>query len=834
MHAEAQDYSGLNNANMSTPSDGAPGRMQMYVFQPAGQSVVNVSAPPGIAGTYAAGVATGFGPQTFNVSGNLVLAVDAFAPTSDGCSALTNGAAVTGKIVLIDRGGCTFLSQAQTAQAAGAIGCIIADNVSSSSPPAMGGTGSVAIPVQSVTLAVGNSLKNAMLSGTVTLQLLRQVSLRRDGSIDNQIVAHEWGHFISNRLIGDANGISTNMSGGLGEGWADFHSLLLTVRPEDIGVGSNANWNGTYAVGGYALFPSVGATNAYYFGVRRVPYSSDLSKNGLTFKHIQNGIPLPVGPPTAFGASGGSNAEVHSTGEVWCTMLWECYSALLRDNIRLTFAQAQQHMKDELVMAYKLTPNAPTLLEARDALLAAAWATDVNDFHAFWTAFARRGAGAGAIAPGRFDPDNATVTESFVTGGELAVVDASLAVDFHDCDLDAYMDNSEVSRITVTLKNVGSDTLEATTATLTSANPHVSFPTGNAVTFAKTAPFQTASVVVPVELTGAAGPEVVDVTAHYNDPGLAVAGPYVANVFTWGNTDEVPSSNESVEALTPIWAAAGSPGDDGQWTTRQAGAGDRRFLGPDPGQVADHTLTSPPLQVAGSGSFSFSFQHAWDFEKDASAFYDGGVVEISTNGGATWTDLGASLTPGYTGTLYNASGNPLGGQQAYAGLSAGYPGLLTTTANLGTAYQGMTVRIRFRIATDAGVGASGWEIASVSFTNITNQPFRALGPNAVDCTPLAVDPGLPREVSFAVTGANPAPGSAHFRFGLPESGRVELAIYDVTGRRVATLERGELAAGWHESAWSANESGGPPSNGVYFARLTARGRVLCSRVVMIR
>jgi hypothetical protein len=49
MHAEAQDFGGTNNANMSTPPDGAPGRMQMYVFNLAG-SGVNVSAPPSIAG----------------------------------------------------------------------------------------------------------------------------------------------------------------------------------------------------------------------------------------------------------------------------------------------------------------------------------------------------------------------------------------------------------------------------------------------------------------------------------------------------------------------------------------------------------------------------------------------------------------------------------------------------------------------------------------------------------------------------------------------------------------------------------------------------------------
>src|SRR5206468_9330227 len=110
-----------------------------------------------------------------------------------------------------------------------------------------------------------------------------------------------------------------------------------------------------------------------------------------------------------------NNAEVHNTGEVWCTMLWECYAALLRDIGRLTFAQSQQRMRDYLVAAYKLTPNAPTLLEARDALLAAAFASDATDFQAFWTAFAKRGAGVGAVAPNRFDSNNSGVVESFVT-----------------------------------------------------------------------------------------------------------------------------------------------------------------------------------------------------------------------------------------------------------------------------------------------------------------------------------------------------------------------------------------------------------------------------------
>src|SRR5262249_19503726 len=162
MHAEAQDFSGTNNANMSTPPDGSPGRMQMYVFNLSG-SAVNITAPGGIAGPNAAGVATGFGTQTFNLTGDVVLAVDGAAPTSDGCSALTNGAQLAGKIALVDRGTCSFLLKAQNAAAAGAIACIIVDNAPAFQPPGLGGSGTVGIPVLSVTQATGTAIKNALV-----------------------------------------------------------------------------------------------------------------------------------------------------------------------------------------------------------------------------------------------------------------------------------------------------------------------------------------------------------------------------------------------------------------------------------------------------------------------------------------------------------------------------------------------------------------------------------------------------------------------------------------------------------------------------------------------
>jgi len=331
---------------------------------------------------------------------------------------------LTGKIALVERGGpCpVFFSKALAVQAAGAAGVIIVDNVASATPPVLAGQmGGVTIPVLSLTQADGAAFKAALANGAVIARLHSVPSVQRSGALDNQLVAHEWGHYISNRLVGNANGLTNQMGLAMGEGWGDFHGLLLTARAGD-------DYHGAYPWTCYALQSDSLTNNAYYFGLRRVPYSTSFARDPLTFQHIQLGVPLPVGPPYQAGADGSSNNEVHSAGEVWCSMLWECYVSLLD---AMPFAQAQAKMKDLLVAGYKLTPNQPTLLEARDALLAAAFADNTANYVRFRLAFARRGAGAAAIGPGRASTDLIGVVESYETTdvsgpGPTATLDFSL------------------------------------------------------------------------------------------------------------------------------------------------------------------------------------------------------------------------------------------------------------------------------------------------------------------------------------------------------------------------------------------------------------------------
>ena len=337
-----------------------------------------------------------------------------------------------------------------------------------------------------------------------------------DSAIDNGVVAHEWGHFISNRLIGDGNGITTVQSRGLGEGWGDFHAALLVVDSTDALVPVNAGWQGTWSLGGWAWEPS--DAEAFYWGLRRYPLSVSFARNPLTFRHIGDGAPLPMGAPSAPLRSGYPNSETHNTGEVWAVVLWECYVELLRDP-RLTFDQARARMKRYLVAAYKATPLAPTFIEAREALLAVVAANDLTDVAHFWDAFARRGLGRGAVAPDRNSFDNLPVVESFVVGnparfGAVTLDDSVLA-----CDADGVLDGDEAGHLRVVVRNTDTAPISGT-MTVSSSSSGVSFPAGTAFPVLPIAALGSATVVVPVALADLAGPLPTSFVLSFSGPTL--------------------------------------------------------------------------------------------------------------------------------------------------------------------------------------------------------------------------------------------------------------------------------------------------------------------------
>jgi len=724
MRVEVQDNflgGSRNNANMSTPSDGTRPRMQLFTW--TGPLTATLTLTPG--GSVAVGVAS-FGPANFDITALVALANDGVGATSDACQPFTG---FTGRIVLADRGTCNFTVKARNAQAAGGVGIIIANNVASATPPGMGGVDPlVLIGALSITQADGVTLKSALAAGPVTARMFRFTGIERDSALDNTIVAHEWGHYLHHRLAD----CGTQQCGALSEGWGDFIALHTIARDGD-------NLNGTFGLATYST--SAFDPNSAYFGIRRVPYSVDFTKNALTLKHITNGVALPAVPTLP----GGPNSEVHNAGEIWTTMLWEGYVALQKARgPRESFDDVRRRMADYIVAGLKMTPTDATYTEQRDAILGAAAArrdddhgrgngnskhdrrAGSGDLLVLADAFARRGAGTCAVAPPRDSANFAGVVESFEVRPRVAVGEVRIE-EGHSCDRDGFIDAGERGRIVVPVMNGGAVEMLNTTVSITTATPGVSFRHGDSVRIARIAPLSSAEAEIEIEVdrgfTGI-GQLQLNVTVSSDE----ACEPSVARTANaWINVDDVPNSSnvDTVESPSSPWTAAGADAD-AIWSRVEVTPFNRAWVGVDFGGVSDTRLESPDLRVGTAAPFVIAFDHRFSFETNGGAapFFDGGVLEVSRNGGP-FEDISAFVNPGYGGTLFVGSGNPLGGRSAFVGRNASFPARQRLTLDLGTAFAGQTVRFRVRIGTDEAAGDLGWEIDNIAFQGITNLPFSA-------------------------------------------------------------------------------------------------------------
>ncbi len=93
---------------------------------------------------------------------------------------------------------------------------------------------------------------------------------------------------------------------------------------------------------------------------------------------------------------------------------------------------------------------------------------------------------------------------------------------------------------------------------------------------------------------------------------------------------------------------------------------------------------------------------------------------------------------------------------------------------------------------------------------------------------------LPKALAFHSPRPNPLAREAVFAFDLPEAAQVSLAIYDLTGRRVANLVSGSLGPGRYQMPWRAvSESGPRVPGGLYFARFTTPGMSRVARLIVL-
>ncbi|AZA48180.1 T9SS C-terminal target domain-containing protein [Chryseobacterium carnipullorum] len=433
--AEARDGGAYNNANFQSPADGSAPRMQMYLFEPTQMQNLFYNSPSIYTARVPINRTAQFGPALEGnapVTGNLALSVPA-----DACTAVAAGS-LTGKIAVVTAATCGFAVKTKNLQNAGAIG-VIQYHPNSDTPVGLGGTdATITIPTIMIGKTEGQFLQSEITNGATISATLKYDKLNyvyKDGSLDNGVMAHEYGHGITNRMTGTGNnclnyGTSNEQ---MGEGWSDFFALMLTNKP-----GDNAS-----VPRGMATFTASQTTNGA--GIRPAKYSPDFTVNNYTYARtngmkvndnvrLTNGTVIPV-----------TRADVHSIGFVWATMLWDLNWKYVEkygynSNVLADPNSGSARVLQLVVDALKLQQCNPNFIQGRNAILAADMAkTNGADKCMIWKVFAKRGLGVNA-APGGLvgiwqdynqpAPDLSDQVENFDVPAEcntLAVNEASAA-----------------------------------------------------------------------------------------------------------------------------------------------------------------------------------------------------------------------------------------------------------------------------------------------------------------------------------------------------------------------------------------------------------------------
>ncbi len=243
-----------------------------------------------------------------------------------------------------------------------------------------------------------------------------------DGDYDMSVIAHEYGHLISNRMVGGPNtNLSGNQAQAMGESWSDLSAAEFL---NSQGLVPIADEN-PFAVGPYATGDKVAGIRNYAMNASPLNYSDV----GYDFACNQTGTCT-------------QRTQVHADGEIWSATNFDIRQAMIAQyngsfpatNIALQEScvagttpvtqcpgnrrWAQLYFDAFLLMA----TGTVSMVDARDALLAADMIRFGGAHQALlWNAFARRGLGAGAASASTatFDPtpsfesphaDNATVT----------------------------------------------------------------------------------------------------------------------------------------------------------------------------------------------------------------------------------------------------------------------------------------------------------------------------------------------------------------------------------------------------------------------------------------
>ena len=718
IQAQAQDGGGTNNANFLTLPDGTAGQMQMYLWTAStpDSSVKIISSTSGIPASNSQmfSIEAAFN-TTFSDSSSLyknpvknrqfvIVQKNANSVTgtpTQGCStgqqsvALPPANNVLGKIVLIDRGSCSFVEKVLGAQEGGAAGAIVINNIPGP-PLGMGGADApgngIKIPAVMISQADGIILKNQILAGATIMGSMQRVKApppMRDGDVDNGVMAHEYTHGISTRLTG--GGSAEGPLGGSeqgGEGWSDYNALYVVLRKANLSPSTTAHPNGVlpdHGLANYVVYqPFTGP------GLRQFPYSINMAVNPSTFGYVLTS----------------AYAEIHAVGFVWCTMLYDLLQSFIdltpmSDNIYdganptafvPPLTSGGNNIATRLILeGIKLQPLSPTFVQERDAILRADTLL-YGGVHGcqIWKVFARRGLGFSAYSgtnalgdeiegydlPYLCDPTQKNITVTIAGKSKIT--------------------NGLNSNYTITVNNLNANTITGLT---------VSDTLMNALVFSSASDNPTVNGKI--------------VTWTIN------LAPNASKVFTLNTVVNSPKTStilfsDDMENGAANWDSTSTYPEPTRFSliksdSSQAFSGNHFWFMPDVDAGGSNSTLLLRKKQNVTATTELVFFHKYATENK----YDGGVVEISTDS-LTWTYLPpTAFVKGNYNDIITQANNPLIGTADHAAFSGASPGYVTSIASLSD-YVGKSVYIRFRFTSDAtggSVAGGGWWIDDVFLLN---------------------------------------------------------------------------------------------------------------------
>jgi len=229
---------------------------------------------------------------------------------------------------------------------------------------------------------------------------------------------------------------------------------------------------------------------------------------------------------------------------------------------------------------------------------------------------------------------------------------------------------------------------------------------------------------------------------------------------------------------------------------------------------------------------------SFDLQPQA-AVVDLGAVSTQGNVLVTWTAPADDGSSGSAATGYDVRMSTqsidLNNFSAATSLTAPSPPsapgtiecILLSGLNVGTRYY-------FRLKTRDECEWSG-------ISNLTSVVVKSTG-NQLACGNGLIatqepDPNVPLTVEFSPRGANPASGAAMFAIGIPYARageHVELAIYDLAGRRIKSLRDETARPGRFTSVWDlSNSRGGRVHAGAYFVNFRLGGESRVKRLIIV-